>query len=116
MNVAPAWGYLLSLFSCLALLGLWLYWVTVWGPMPASTKAPTLMMSTLPLLFNLRGLVHDIRRSYVWLGLLSLGYFMHGISASGRTQDFWPAAVETGLSLMLFSGCLTRLRSNSEPS
>jgi len=104
------WGYRLAVAASLALIVLWLVWVIVWVPLRPEARPPVLTASTLPLLLNLRGLVHDRPRSYQWLGLLSLGYFIHGISATIPAPDRAPAIVEIALSLTLFGACLLRLR------
>jgi uncharacterized membrane protein len=106
-----AWGHRLSLGGALGLIAVWIFWIAVFASYPPEARTPVLAVSTLPLLLNLRGLMHDRRESYQWLGLLSLGYFIHGVGAASNLSERPIALVETGLALLLFAGSLLRLRS-----
>lgn len=108
-------GHGLALAGCLGLIVLWLAWVTLLAPPPPAGRTPMLLAATLPLLLPLRGLVHDRRRSYGWLGMLSLGYFIHGTGALTDAAERLPASLEILLSLALFGGCLLRLRGPDPP-
>ena len=109
--INATWGHRLALTGGLGLLALWLYWVVILAAFPPAARAPVLALSSLPILFNLRGLMHDRRNSYVWLGLISLGYFIHGVSAAVTESARLTPSLEAALSLCLFVGCLIRLRS-----
>ncbi|NJD06871.1 MAG: DUF2069 domain-containing protein [Methylococcaceae bacterium] len=110
MTMPALLGHGFALTGCLGLIVLWLAWVTVLAPYPLPARAPTLLAATLPLLLPLRGLVHRQRRSYGWLGMLSLGYFIHGVGAWTAAPERLPASLELLLSLALFGGCLLSLR------
>lgn len=101
---------LAALTGYFGLLGLWLAWATVFAPARHAPTALVLGVSTLPLLPPLRGLLHDRRGSFIGLGLLSLLYFMHGVSAATDPAQRVPASLEIVFSLCLFGGSLARLR------
>ncbi len=92
------------------LLGLWIAWSTVFAPPRHSPTALVLGLAALPLLIPLRGLLHDRRNSFIWLGLLSLFYFIHAVGAATDAAQRVQAGLEIGFSLCLFSGSLARLR------
>jgi uncharacterized membrane protein len=100
----------LALTGYFGLLSLWIAWTIWFTPANQAPKALILMMSILPLLPLLRGLLYDRRRTFVWLGLLSLVYFIHGVGATVAAGERWPALLEIGFSLCLFGGSLARLR------
>lgn len=92
------------------LLGLWIGW-SILPTVP--NKAPTallLILSTLPLLPWLRGLLYDRRLTYLGLAVISLLYFIHGVGALTAPAERLPAGLEILFSLMLFGGALGRLR------
>ena len=108
-------AYLCVLEGYFGLLGLWIAWNTL---LVTTRHAPTSLMlaiSTLPLLFFLRGLLHGRRDSFVWLGLLSLVYFIHGVGAAMDAGERLPGILEILFSLSLFGGSLARLRINPSP-
>jgi uncharacterized membrane protein len=91
------------------LLGLWLAWSTT--PAHRSAAAMTLAIFVLPLLLPLRGLLDNRRAAYIWLGLLSLFYFIHGAGAVvWLKEERILAILEIIFSLSLFGGALTRLK------
>jgi uncharacterized membrane protein len=92
------------------LLLLWVSWATLLaGPRHIPTPL-VIMASTVPLLPWLRGLLYDRRNAYLWLGLLSLAYFIHGVGAFANPLERQPAALEILFSVTLFGGCLLRLK------
>jgi uncharacterized membrane protein len=97
-----------TLAGYFGLLGLWLAWSL--SPMHRSAAAMTLAVFVLPLLLPLRGLLDNRRASYIWLGLLSLFYFLHGAGAVVWTQELPLAIMEIVFSLFLFAGALARLK------
>lgn len=115
MTVPASYSHGLALAGCLGLIALWLSWVTLLAPSPLPARAPTLLAACLPMLLPLRGLLYRQRRSYGWLGMLSLGYFVHGVGAWTVAADRLPASVEILLSLALFGGCLLCLRAPDDP-
>lgn len=92
------------------LLGLWLAWATVLAPARHAPTALVLSLAALPLLIPLRGMLHDRRGSFMWLGLLSLAYFIHGVGAATDASQRVQAGLEIAFSLCLFAGSVARLR------
>ncbi len=99
-----------ALAGYFGLLGLWVAWATVLATPRHAPTALVLMATTLPLLPWLRGLLYDRRSAYVWLGLLSLVYFIHGVGALAAPLERQLAALEVLFSLALFGGSLMRLK------
>lgn len=99
-----------ALCGYFALLILWVVWATLLAPLHHAPTALVLSAGTLPLLPWLRGLLYDRRSAYMWLGLISLGYFIHGIGAATDDGNRVPALLEVGFSLLLFGACLLRLK------
>ncbi len=92
------------------LLGLWIAWSTVLAPPRHAPTSLILGVAALPLLIPLRGMLYGRRGSYIWLGLFSLIYFIHGVGATTEAgQRVW-AGLEIVFSLCLFAGSLARLR------
>jgi uncharacterized membrane protein len=60
----------------------------------------------------LRGLLYDRPSVFIWLGLLSLAYFIHGVGAAVDASERLPAALEILFSLFLFGGSVARLKLN----
>ncbi|MDD5036724.1 MAG: DUF2069 domain-containing protein [Methylococcaceae bacterium] len=103
-----------ALLGFFGLLGVWIGWSTIFAPPRHAPTALVLGLTILPLLFPLRGLLHDRRNSFIWLGLLSLGYFIHGVGAATDAGERIAASWEIVSSLLLFTGSWARLR--REPS
>jgi len=110
---SPRFAYWTALAGYFGLLGLWIAWAILFAPANRAPKALILMISTLPLLPLLRGMLYDRRRTFIWLGLLSLVYFIHGVGAAAEADQRLPAVLEIGFSLSLFGGSLARLRADS---
>ena len=99
-----------ALIGYFGLLGLWVAWATVFAQPRHVPTSLVLVTSTLPLLPWLRGLLYDRRGAYLWLGLFSLLYFIHGIGALLDRVERYPAILEVFFSVILFGGCLMRLK------
>ena len=70
---------------------------------PAQSMAPTLVLAltVVPLLLPLFAL-RDVRRALLWVGILSLFYFCHGVSeAWSAPGERWLAWLEIVLTLTL---------------
>jgi uncharacterized membrane protein len=93
----------LSLAGVFGLLGLSLAW-HAW--LARSLYFPTslvILVTTLPLLIPLRGVLHGRPRSHLWAAFVSLLYFIHGVGEAVANPDQrWLGLVEIGLSLLLF--------------
>jgi uncharacterized membrane protein len=92
------------------LLLLWVGWATAFAPLRHAPTSLVLAVSTLPLLPSLRGFLHGRRPAFIALGLLSLLYFIHGVSAATDPQQRVMALLETAFSLLMFAGSMARLR------
>ena len=99
-----------ALAGYFGLLGLWLAWATAFAPARHAPVSLVLAVAALPLLAPLRGLLHDRRDSFLWLGLLSLLYFMHGVVAATDADQRLQAGLEIAFSLCLFGGSVARLK------
>jgi uncharacterized membrane protein len=66
-------------------------------------------------LSGLYGLLRKRRASFIWLGLLSLFYFVHGIVSlyARQPEHSGLAIIETIASLSLFSGTFLWLRKSA---
>lgn len=100
----------MALAGYFGLLGLWLLWSTAFAPARHAPTVLVLAMSALPLLLVLRSLLHDRRGGYVWLAFFGLVYFMHGVGAATDVTQRALAYGEISLSLLMFVGCIYRLR------
>jgi uncharacterized membrane protein len=62
----------------------------------------TLFITVVPLLLPLFALRRDVRRALLWVGILSLFYFCHGISEGWTSAgERWLALIEIVLTLLL---------------
>lgn len=111
-NRAERWG--LAAWAGLFLLQLaWYLWLFPPEVMPLWL---VLGLTVLPLLLPLLA-IGDVRRALLWVGILSLFYFCHGI-AEGWTSssERWLALVEIVLTLFLIgtlgAGVQRRPRAN----
>ena len=106
------WAWWTTLCSLMALLVLWSGWSTIWVGIHYAPIAVGLALATLPLLIGLYGLLRRQRTAFIWLGLISLLYFVHGIVSLYAQQPAHAslAAVETIVSLFLFLGTFIWLR------
>lgn len=60
-----------------------------------------LAITVVPLLLPFLA-IRDVRRALLWVGILSLFYFCHGIAESWSSpQERWPALIEVLLTLLL---------------
>lgn len=87
-------------FGLLTLVTAWHAWLAPSARLPVSL---VLLLTAVPLLVPLRGLLYGRPRSHVWAALLSLPYFVHGVGetfAAGQWLSL--GALETILSLTLF--------------
>ena len=58
-------------------------------------------ITTVPLLLPLLA-IRDVRRALLWVGILSLFYFCHGVAEAWSTADQrWLAVVEVVLTVLL---------------
>ncbi len=96
------WLHRLVLASYFALLLLTVVWHTWLFPSVYFPVSLVLIVTALPLLLPLRGLLHGRPRSHIWAALLSLLYFTHGVGeAFASPQQRWLGLLEILLSLTL---------------
>lgn len=85
-------------FALLALQLLWHGWLARPDPMPTWLM---LAITVIPLLLPFAALP-DLRRALLWVGILSLFYFCHGVAEAWSTPAvLWLALAEIGLTLLL---------------
>ncbi|UPG95636.1 DUF2069 domain-containing protein [Luteibacter aegosomatissinici] len=83
-----------------ALLGVQLLWYTAYPPVSIPVWV-ALLITVPPLLLPLLAL-RNVTRALLWVGILALFYFCHGVSeAWSSTGDRWLAFVEIVLCLLL---------------
>ncbi|MDE1893634.1 MAG: DUF2069 domain-containing protein [Pseudomonadota bacterium] len=95
------WEQRLGLGAWAALVVLQLAWHGWLFPPQAIPTWLLLAVTTVPLLLPLRA-IGDVRRSLLWVGILSLFYFCHGVAESwSSASQRGPALVEVMLTLLL---------------
>lgn len=98
--VPPVYRVGLAAWAALVLLQLvwhgWLFpgqWLPAWA---------VVLITVVPLLLPLLALRRDVRRALLWVGILSLFYFCHGISEGWTSaSERWLALAEILLTLLL---------------
>jgi uncharacterized membrane protein len=102
---------LTSYFALLALQPVWHAWL---APPVRFPVALALLITTLPLLFPLRGLLHARRYTHAWTPYLVLAYFTHGVVEAWANAAQRPFALaEIVFSVLLFAGALVWLRASA---
>lgn len=100
MNPLPR-SFRVGLVAWAALVALQLGWHAWWAPPQTTPLALVLAITVLPLLLPLLAL-RDVRRALLWVGILSLFYFCHGVSeAWSAPTERVPALLEIALTLLL---------------
>lgn len=91
----------LGLFAWAALVVLQLIWHAWLFPPQQMPLWLLLAITVLPLLLPLLA-IRDARRALLWVGILSLFYFCHGISEGwSSSSERWLALIEIVLTLFL---------------
>lgn len=91
----------LGLFVWIALVALQLIWHAWLSPPQLMPIWLVLAITVIPLLLPLLA-IRDARRALLWVGILSLFYFCHGIAESwSSSSERWLALVEIALTLLL---------------
>ncbi len=112
MIVNARLAYSITLIGYFGLLSSVILWNTVLDPVPKSPVALILVLVAVPLLFPLRGLLHGRPSSNIFAALLSLVYFVHGVTVVASDPDTRIFIVlEIFFSLALFSGTAFHLQS-----
>jgi len=89
-----------GLFAWAGLLLVQVLWYTVYPPVSIPTWV-AFALTVPPLLLPLLALP-NVARALLWVGILALFYFCHGVSeAWSSTGDRWLAFIEIALTLLL---------------
>jgi uncharacterized membrane protein len=101
MSAPIAATYRIGLAAWAALVALQLVWHGWLFPTQTMPALLVLAITVIPLLLPLFA-IRDVRRALLWVGILSLFYFCHGIAeAWSSPSERWPALVEIALTLVL---------------
>lgn len=100
MTVRPTGLQKAGLYAWAALIGVQLLWYALYPPVSIPAWVAWLI-TVPPLLLPLLAL-RNVTRALLWVGILALFYFCHGVSeAWSSTGDRWLAFVELALCLLL---------------
>ena len=95
--------YRVGLVAWALLVVLQLAWHAWLVPPQSMPMALLLSITVVPLLLPLLAL-RDVRRALLWVGILSLFYFCHGVSeAWGSAGERWLAIAEIVLTVLLIA-------------
>jgi uncharacterized membrane protein len=95
--------YRVGLVAWALLVVLQLAWHAWLVPPQSMPMALLLAITVVPLLLPLFAL-RDVRRALLWVGILSLFYFCHGVSeAWGSAGERWLAIAEIVLTVLLIA-------------
>lgn len=113
MKITQDFSYGLALTGYFLLLTLLLTWPSLFSPPQHLPVALVLVITVIPLLFPLRGLLQGRRSSFIWTSYLSLFYFTHAVTEAGAVEQF-PEVLTVGLelaaSILLFFGAVFYLK------
>ena len=103
MSAAPVpRAYRIGLAAWAALVLLQFAWHGWLFPAQLMPVWLVLLITVLPLLLPLLALRRDVRRALLWVGILALFYFCHGIAEGwSSSSERWLALVEIVLTLLL---------------
>jgi uncharacterized membrane protein len=95
---AETWGFA-AWAALVALQPLWYLWLAP----PANGNATLALAITLPpLMLPLLALARGRRRALLWIGIVSLGYFCHGVVAAwSHAAVRTPALIEVAICVVL---------------
>lgn len=101
MSAPIAATYRIGLAAWAALVALQLVWHGWLFPAQTMPALLVLAITVIPLLLPLFA-IRDVRRALLWVGILSLFYFCHGIAeAWSSPSERWLALIEIALTLVL---------------
>jgi uncharacterized membrane protein len=105
----------LGLLAWAALTALQLIWHAWLFPPQTVPVWLVLAITVLPLLLPLLA-IRDARRALLWLGILSLFYFCHGIAEGwSSSRERWLALAEIVLTLLLIGTLGAGVRRRPDP-
>ncbi|MEM7291771.1 MAG: DUF2069 domain-containing protein [Pseudomonadota bacterium] len=103
-KTAARWCTLLGYFGLLILLLNWHTWLS---PPTEVPRALLLIVLVVPLLFPMRGLLHERAYTHAWTSFLALGYFALGIDIVYTSEiDRTLGVLQIVFSTLLFFGCV----------
>ncbi|OED43845.1 hypothetical protein AB833_02815 [Chromatiales bacterium (ex Bugula neritina AB1)] len=103
------WVALIGFFGTMAILLLWITWISP----PRSPKSIALAIALIPMLAPLRGILHGKNYTHSWASFLSLPYFAYGVDALiHKAENNWLGLVLMASSLLWFFGCIYFARYN----
>lgn len=103
MSTPVATTYRVGRIAWFALIALQLAWHGWLSPPQAMPTWLLLAITVIPLLLPLLA-IRDLRRALLWVGILSLFYFCHGVSeAWSAPGERWLAIIEIVLTLLLIA-------------
>ncbi len=100
-----------------ALVALQFAWYLWWAPPLRGSGLLALALTVPPLLLPLIALRHSAERALLWVGLLALAYFAHGVVAAWTTPTASaPALLECALAVAVIVaiGWLTMARKRAK--
>ena len=97
--------YRVGLVAWAALVALQLAWHGWLSPPQRMPQALVLAVTVVPLLLPL-GALRDVRRALLWVGILSLFYFSHGVAEAWSTAPERTLAVAEVVLTVLLIGSL----------
>lgn len=101
MSASLSLTYRLGIAAWLALTALQCAWYAWLFPPQHIPMWLALAIAVVPLLLPILAL-RNVHRALLWVGILSLFYFCHGIAESwSSAQERWPALLEVLLTLLL---------------
>ncbi|MFC5740598.1 DUF2069 domain-containing protein [Dyella tabacisoli] len=101
MSAPIATTYRIGLLAWAALLVLQLAWHGWLFPAQLMSPMAVLAITVIPLLLPLLA-IRDVRRALLWVGILSLFYFCHGVAECwSSSSERWLALLEIALTLLL---------------
>ena len=108
LNMSPAKrSSLITLTGYFGLLILLVLWYTILSPSANIPVFIMLIIFVVPLLFPLRGLLHERRYTHQWTSYVALFYLVHGLVEIYSTPpDRLLAGLEILFSLLLYTGCI----------
>lgn len=93
--------YRIGLAAWATLIALQCAWYAWLFPPHSMSVWTALAITVVPLLLPLLAL-RDVRRALLWVGILSLFYFCHGVAESwSSSQERWLALLEILLTLLI---------------
>lgn len=98
--------YFIALIGFFGLFILLMLWNTILFPSTSFPIATVLFLVVTPLLLPFVGLLNGNVKSCIWMGYISLFYFIHGITEFYTTPtELYCALLEVFFSLLLCLGC-----------